>query len=360
VSAELALPGEVPAPANLVPVDPGADVDLDVWAAQLVKASDIARAIGPTQFVPKSLRVYYRPENSSRDEVDIPATIATVAAAVLTGKEVGFSPMAALRSIDIIEGAPALRAVALRALILRAGHDMWVVESTSTRAIVAGVRAGSTHEQSSTWTLDRAKAAQLTGKTNWQRHPGAMLVARATAEVARLIAPDVLLGLPYTVEELADGPIDDEPLEATSPPPAKPRTAQRKPRPKPIAPADAGVPEDDPPFEDSAAADVGADDPVPDADEPVPDLATKAQVTAVRRALAGVGIGTAAGQLDAVQRITGRKVDALAELYAAEAAVVLQECAKRQKAVEDAPSLPADDGDRWDEYLATNPVEEAP
>jgi hypothetical protein len=241
VSGELVVAGE------LVPAIGGA-IDLEEWASRMTHAGSIARAIAPTPFIPRSLRVYFRPENSNRDEIDVPATTAAVAAAVLTGLEVGLSPLAALRSIDIIEGVPALRAMALRALILRAEHDMWVVESTATRAIVAGKRGGSTHEQSSTWTLDRAKVAQLTGKTNWQRHPGAMLVARATAEVARLIAPDVLLGLPYAVEELADGDIVDD-AEEVAAPPARPRTAQRKAMPKPIAPADAGVVEDDPPFD---------------------------------------------------------------------------------------------------------------
>jgi len=351
------MTAEIAIPADPDPVHGSDLVDLEEWAARMVHAGTIARAIAPTPFVPKSLRVYFRPEGSNRDQIDVQATTASVAAAVLTGTEVGLSPMAALRSIDIIEGTPALRAVALRDLVLRAGHDIWVIESTSTRAIVAGVRAGSVHEQQSLWTIDRAKGAGLLGKTNWQNHPGAMLVARATAEVARLIAPDVILGLPYIAEELADGDAEDTEPETVTGPAAKPRTAQRKSRAKQIALATSGLHlEDDPPFDDSAAAVEAEAETV--VAEPVPDLATKAQVTAVRRALAGVGIGTTVGQLDIVQRITGRKVGTLTELYAAEAAVVLQECTKRQQAIKVQPA--EDPDDRWDEYLATNPVEEAP
>jgi hypothetical protein len=355
VSTELALPGEPAAPL-FTP-----SVDLEEWAAHMVHAGNIARAIAPTPFVPKSLRVYFRPEGSNRDQIDVPATTASVAAAVLTGQEVGLSPMAALRSIDIIEGTPALRAIALRALVMRAGHDIWVVESSSTRAIVAGVRAGSTHEQQSLWSLDRAKAAGLMGKTNWQNHPGAMMVARATAEVARLIAPDVLLGLPYIVEELADGPIDDVPDTGTAAPPAKPRTAQRKSRATQIALATSGaVIEDDPPFEgDNPENPNPANVTRPEVVDPEPDLATVDQVKAVRKALAGIGIGTSAGQLKAVVQVTGRQVGTLAEMYAAEAAVVLEECIKRKRAIEEAP-LPGPDDDRWDEYLATQPVDETP
>ena len=104
--------------------------------------------------------------------------------------------MAALRAIDVIQGTPALRAVALRALVQRAGHQIWLVESSKTQAIVRGKRRGEgTETQESTWTIERARDLGLSGKDNWKKQPAAMLVARATAECARLIASDVLLGL---------------------------------------------------------------------------------------------------------------------------------------------------------------------
>src|SRR5206468_8490062 len=104
------------------------------------------------------------------------------------------------------QGPPALTAHAARALVLARGHDLWVVESTSTRAIVRGKRRGSPHEQDSVWTLDRARALGLATREQWRRQPGAMLVARATAECARWIAPEALLGMPYVVEEVGDDP----------------------------------------------------------------------------------------------------------------------------------------------------------
>ncbi|MBQ1164468.1 hypothetical protein KBZ21_41525, partial [Streptomyces sp. A73] len=39
---------------------------------------------------------------------------------------------------------------------------------------------------------------------NYKTQPQNMLLARATAECARLIAADVLMGMPYSAEELAD------------------------------------------------------------------------------------------------------------------------------------------------------------
>src|SRR5690606_41864625 len=126
------------------------------------------------------------------------------------------------------QGTPAMRAHALRALVQNAGHDIWLEESTETRAIVKGQRAGSSHEQKSVWTIDRAQKLGIANREQWRRQPQAMLVARATAEVCRLIASDVLLGMPYAVEELEESGAGE----------SKPRRARRKQveKPKPAEP----------------------------------------------------------------------------------------------------------------------------
>ena len=184
-----------------------AAADLVNWSMQAEAAAGVARSIVGTAFVPASLRV-----TDERNQLDYDATIATVTAALLTGQELGFSPMASLRSIVIIppgSGTPALLAAALRALVLHRGHEIWVVESTASRAVVRGRRLGSEIVQESVWTIDRARTLKLRsfGDPNgqWQRQPANMLVARATAEVARWIASDAMMGLPYIVEEFEDG-----------------------------------------------------------------------------------------------------------------------------------------------------------
>ncbi|MGL4254919.1 MAG: hypothetical protein ACRCSL_01220, partial [Microbacterium sp.] len=180
------------------------------WAQSAAAAHEIARSLVQTSFVPEGFRG--KPDEAT--------------AAILAGIEVGLQPMAALRSFDVIQGTAAPRANTLRAIVQSQGHEVWVVESTDTRAIVAGRRRGSTKDQTSTWTMDRAKRLGLTGKKNWQAQPQAMLVARATSELCRLIASDAILGLPYSIEELVDGDLDSAadvvPLKA----PAK-RTARR-------------------------------------------------------------------------------------------------------------------------------------
>lgn len=151
------------------------------------------------------------------------------AAAIMAARGVGITdPMAALRAFDIIQGTPAMRAVALRALVQRTGHEIWVEESTSQRAVVKGRRAGSANVETSTWDMDRARTMKLTSKDNWQKQPQAMLLARATSEVARLIAADVIMGL-YSAEELSDGSVVETVVETEKAKPKRTTIARKKP-----------------------------------------------------------------------------------------------------------------------------------
>lgn len=207
-------------------LQPSETSSLVEWAREAREAHSIAQSLARTAFVSSTLRG--KPEE--------------VTGAILSGHEVGLPPMAAARSIDVISGTPAMRAVAMRGLLQSAGHTVRVKEQTMTRAIVIGWRRGETEAdaQKSIWTIDRAARLGLTGKDNWKKQPEAMLVARATAEVCRLVASDVLLGLAYAVEELDDHPATED---------APRRTAKRRavePVPEPAAPELEAVPEAEP------------------------------------------------------------------------------------------------------------------
>jgi hypothetical protein len=94
--------------------------DLARWAQQAREAANVAVSLAKTPFVPASLR-----------DRDPGVTAANITACILTGQELGLEPMAALRSIDVIQGTPALRALTMRAVVLAHGHDIWVAESTA-------------------------------------------------------------------------------------------------------------------------------------------------------------------------------------------------------------------------------------
>ena len=153
----------------------------------LLDPAEIAQRIGGTDFVPKALR-------------NNPAAIT---AALLYGLEVGLGRMQSLAKIAVIDGRPSLAAEAQRALILAAGHEIWPEEATITRCVMAGQRRGSDKIVRVTWTMDDAKRANLAGKQNWRTYPRQMLQARASAELARALFPDVIGGLMAT-EELED------------------------------------------------------------------------------------------------------------------------------------------------------------
>jgi hypothetical protein len=193
------------------------------WVEVVGPASELAERVYRTEFVPEALRS--RPE--------------AVLAAILTGHEVGIGPMQALAKINVIKGKPTMSAELMRALVQRAGHDIWTEEYGSTRVVLCGKRAGREHVTKVTWTLDDAKRAGLAGRDNWRAYPRSMLLARATSELCRLMFADVLGGISYSAEELEDG--GGEPAAAApAAEPEAPKTHTRKARAK--APAVEAVP----------------------------------------------------------------------------------------------------------------------
>ncbi|MBQ1118553.1 hypothetical protein, partial [Streptomyces sp. C3-3] len=108
-----------------------------------------------------------------------------ITAAILTGQELGLQPMTALKSIDVIQGQPALRAHAMRAIVQHQGHDIELVESDDTHCVMRGRRKGAETWQAVTWDIPRAQRLGLLGKDQWKKQPKTMLIARATGELCR-------------------------------------------------------------------------------------------------------------------------------------------------------------------------------
>jgi hypothetical protein len=170
---------------------------LQAWAAEARAASQIASSLARTTFVPMSMRGQHTDPDTAHE-----ITVGNVTAAILSGQELGLQPMASLRSMDIIQGVPALRAHAMRGLVQSHGHDVEVVSATPQKVVMRGKRKGKSRWQTVEWDLDRARLLGLTGKNEWKKQPQTMLTARATGEICRLIASDVLFAMPYAAEEL--------------------------------------------------------------------------------------------------------------------------------------------------------------
>jgi hypothetical protein len=191
---------------------------VDGWLAVASDVIKLANIIAPTEFVPAVYR-------------DNPPA---VAAAILTGRELGIGPLTSLRHVQVVKGTPTLSAEYKRARVLAAGHEFDVLELNTQRCKVSGRRRGSNKPPLEvTFTMDDAKMAGLlapskSGKPGaWQTRPRRMLFARAGSELCDFLFADVVNGLP-TAEIVADSTEDDD-FAGYDEPPAKPaaRTARR-------------------------------------------------------------------------------------------------------------------------------------
>jgi hypothetical protein len=231
------------------PSPPQSRDTVDGWVSQAVQIQELANAIAGTEFVPKPLR----------------GKPAAVTAAILTGRELGIGPMTALSHLNVIDGRPSMSSQLMRALVLAAGHSFRVVESTTTKCTVAGKRRGESEWSSVTWTMDDARQANLAGKVNWKTYPRAQLIARATGELCRNVFADVLGGMAYTSEEMADTPDSAAPdAPAAAPSSAGTTRVSRKRSEAPAAPVA------EPELPDAAPEAQRAIQSVPEASPPMP------------------------------------------------------------------------------------------
>jgi hypothetical protein len=168
----------------------------------------LSQRISNTPFVPTALR--------GKNEA--------VLACVLYGAELGLGPMQSLNSIHVIEGRTAMSPELMRAMVARHGHRIDVIENSNDVCEVKGTRADTGSTATVRWTLDDARMAGLAGKNNWKTYPRAMLLARATSELCRIVFPDVIAGLSYTPEEVASiaGVEYEEPIVSPAPAIEKP------------------------------------------------------------------------------------------------------------------------------------------
>jgi hypothetical protein len=175
-----------------VEASPPTESELEIWARDAIAISQIASNIATT-----SLAGQYQ---GRPDEVT---------AVILAGHELGLKPMTSLKSIDVIQKQPALRAHAMRGILQSKGHEIELVESDDTHCVMRGRRKGADKWQQVVWDIPRARLLGLLNKDQWKKQPKTMLIARATGEICRLVASDALHGMPYAAEEL-DGYVHGE------------------------------------------------------------------------------------------------------------------------------------------------------
>lgn len=169
-----------------VEVAPAVASRIQSAAQDMQAAAHIAAGVVNTMFAPAHFK----------------GKIPEAAAAIMYGDTIGMDPMTALQNIHVISGRPGLYARAMVAVVQSKGHEVWTEEAGPTKVVVAGRRKGSEHVERSEWTTERAKRAGYFSNKKYETDPESMLYARASGDVSRRVAPDALLGMAYSIEEL--------------------------------------------------------------------------------------------------------------------------------------------------------------
>ncbi len=242
---------------------------LGQWVTAAQQAHTLVSPLVETPFVPDA----YRPKVDPRATPEEKAAarnlaVANATAAVLQGITLGLDPLTSLQQIYVIHGRPGMYARAKVALVMAGGHEIWTEDLSDSRAVVCGRRAGTTHVERITITMDMARKAGWTKNDTYAKTPQDMLWARAAGRVADRLAPERLLGI-ASVEEIQDtiqveataGPVTRtvrprHTRPAALPPAAEVEEPPLEPDPEPEAqsePATAPAGEQEPPFEASIA-----------------------------------------------------------------------------------------------------------
>lgn len=166
-------------------------------------------------------------------------TAGQVLAVILTGREMGLGPMAATRSIGIINGKPVLAADLQLALFKRAGGQSKWLANTETGAKL-WLKHPNGDEHTHEFSMADAERAGLTKRGDtYQKFPQAMLRARCITGALKAIGFEPTAGV-YDPDELGGlVPSGPPPVEERQPLTEKP-AALAEPEPMPWDGKDAG------------------------------------------------------------------------------------------------------------------------
>lgn len=181
-AATLATMG-VPEERALMPFQP-LDQRVSIGGAEWNGILGIGRSLVKSHLLPDAIKT---PEQA--------------AAIILVGRELGIPAMAAFRTIDVINGVPTIRPQLMLALIRRSGllERFEVMDDGQGCTCVMTRKGEPLHLER--FTMQDALGLGLTGKKNWKAQPETMRKWRAIGACARVVFPDIILGL-YTTEEL--------------------------------------------------------------------------------------------------------------------------------------------------------------
>ncbi len=167
----------------------------------LKTALEFAEVVSKTGFCPKSFVKDKDPKQAVMD----------VALAIMSGMELGMSPLNALRSFAVINGSPALWGTAKNALVIQSGNLVSLkhhYEGTPNKddytCIVEVLRRNPSITFTASFSIADAKQAGLMGKDLWCKYTKKMLYNRAKANAFNECFAELFFNL-YDGEEIASG-----------------------------------------------------------------------------------------------------------------------------------------------------------
>lgn len=156
-------------------------------------------------------------------------SMAQAAVKIMVGRELGFSVMASMSGVHLVDGKPVLGAgLMASALKESTKYDYDVVTHTDERCVIAVFEYVDEKKVSigtSEFTIADAELAKLFGRPSqtWEKYPRNMLFSRAMSNAIAWFAPDVFEQRIYTPEELGlpvgeQGDVIDATMIATAEP----------------------------------------------------------------------------------------------------------------------------------------------
>lgn len=134
-------------------------------------------------------------------------TVQSIMVGILKGRSLGLDPVTALGALDPIEvrgvTTLALKTVMMVAMIKKSDVcEFWqVTKTTSEMCEITTKHIKDPEKTVFTYTIKEAQTAGLAGNAQYQKRPKTMLRHRCAAELARMVYPDIIMGL-HTVEEM--------------------------------------------------------------------------------------------------------------------------------------------------------------
>tara|TARA_R100000808_G_C2154855_1_gene166276 strand:+ start:8333 stop:9490 length:1158 start_codon:yes stop_codon:yes gene_type:complete len=122
---------------------------------------------------------------------------------ILAGRELGLSPMTALRNLYVVEGKVAMSAGLIASMVRKhPRYDYRIKKMDADECILEFIDSGSVVGESVFSLEDADRAGINRAKSGWSKYPRNMLFARALTNGARWYCPDAFEGSVYTPEEL--------------------------------------------------------------------------------------------------------------------------------------------------------------